>query len=518
MTLHAGWGSVLPVSQPENNSRAVSAGRGLLFITGAKLWFMVAGYVVQFALPRALGSPASYGIWVIVLSVLSPVNNVMVTATIQGVSKFTSEVESRRPAVLRAALKLQALLGGGVALALFLLAPVIANFEHDPSLTPYLQLAPGVALAYSIYAVFVGAANGRKEFQKQAGLDVTFSTLRCIFIVGAAALTHSALASVGGFVGAAVVIAFVSFFVVGMGGRVTESFDLKLLGRFFSGVAFYLLIVNLLMFTDGLLLKRIVSEWATQRQLIDPAVYANEQAGFYGAVQNIARIPYQLILAVTFIIFPLVAKSTFDADIERTRGYVRTTMRYSLVVAALIAAALAARPDATLKLFYKPEYVAGARALAPLLIGYVFFSLFNIAGTIINGSGRTLPTTIIGVVTLAITVAAEWIGIRFALDTGADPLFFAACATAAAMGFGLVLSGLYLMRVFGAFMPLLTVVRVAVAYAVAAAVGWAWTRSGFMPGKVGTLVSASVCGLAFLVTCVVTGELSPSALKQLRKR
>lgn len=479
---------------------------------------MVAGYVVQFALPRALGSAANYGIWVIVLSVLSPVNNVMVTATIQGVSKFTSEVEARRPAVLRAALRLQVLLGGGVALALFALAPLIATFLHDPSLTPYLRLAPGVALAYSMYAVFVGAANGRKEFQKQAGLDVTFSTLRCIFIVGAAALTHSALASVGGFVAAAVLIAVVSFFVVGMGGKSTESFDMKLLAGFFGGVAFYLLIVNLLMFTDGILLKRVVSEWATTRQLIDPAAYASEQAGYYGAVQNVARIPYQLILAVTFIIFPLVAKSTFDADIERTRGYVRTTMRYSLVVAALIAAALSARPEATMRLLYKPEYTAGARALLPLLIGYIFFSLFNIAGTIINGSGRTLPTTIIGVATLAITVAAEWIGIRVALDSGADPLFFAACATAAAMGLGLLLSGLYLLRVFGAFIPLLTVVRVAVAYAVTCGVGWAWTRSGFLPGKFGTLISASVCGVVFLVVCVVTGELSPSALKQLRAR
>ena len=80
---------------------------------------------------------------------------------------------------------------------------MIAWFEHDPTLTPYLQLATGVALAYAFYAVFVGAANGRKEFHKQAGLDMTYSTLRCLFVVGAAALTHSALAAVGGFVGAA---------------------------------------------------------------------------------------------------------------------------------------------------------------------------------------------------------------------------------------------------------------------------------------------------------------------------
>ncbi|MCU1282256.1 MAG: hypothetical protein JWM53_5802 [bacterium] len=502
-----------------SNAKSVSAGRGLVFITAAKLWFMVAGYVVQFALPRALGSPARYGVWVIVLSVLSPVNNVMVTATIQGVSKFTSEIEERQGAVVRAALKLQALLGGGVALAFFLLAPLIAWFEHDPTLTPYLQLATGVALAYAFYAVFVGAANGRKEFHKQAGLDMTYSTLRCLFVVGAAALTHSALAAVGGFVGAAFVVLVLSIIVVGLGKPSTEPFDPKVLARFFSGVAFYLLIVNLLMFTDGLLLKRVVTEWAQARSLGDPAAYANEQAGFYGAVQNVARIPYQLILAVTLVIFPLISKSTFDNDLERTRGYVRTTMRYSLVVAALFAAVLAARPDATMRLFYKPEYAVGAHALSALVVGYVFFSLFNIAGTIINGSGRTLPTTIIGLVTLAATVAAEWIGIRIALETGSDPLFVAAVATASTMALGLVLSAAYLWRAFGAApLPLVTIVRVAAAWGAARGAGWAWDRAGLMPGKLGTLASCAAVGLVYLIVCVVTGELRPSELRALRKR
>lgn len=502
-----------------SNAKSVSAGRGLVFITAAKLWFMVAGYVVQFALPRALGSPARYGVWVIVLSVLSPVNNVMVTATIQGVSKFTSEIEERQGAVMRAALKLQALLGGGVALAFFLIAPLISWFEHDPTLTPYLQLATGVALAYAFYAVFVGAANGRKEFHKQAGLDMTYSTLRCLLVVGAAALMHSALAAVGGFVGAAALVLVISVFVVGFGKPSTQPFDAKVLARFFSGVAFYLLIVNLLMFADGLLLKRVVTEWAQQHGgIADPTAYANEQAGFYGAVQNVARIPYQLLLAVMLVIFPLISKSTFDNDLEKTRGYIRTTMRYSLVVAALIAGVLAARPESTMRLFYKPEYAVGSHALGALVLGYVAFSLFNIAGTIINGSGRTLPTMVIGVITLAVTVAAEWIGIRVALDGGHDPLFVAAVTTAATMTLGLGLSAGYLWRTFGAALPLLTLVRVAAAYAAALATGWAWTRAGIMPGKVGTLVSSAAIGIVYLVVCVVTGELRPAELMRLRAK
>ena len=220
------------------------------------------------------------------------------------------------------------------------------------------------------------------------------------------------------------------------------------------------------------------------------------------------------------MIFPLISKSTFDNDLERTRGYVRTTMRYSLVAAALVrrGAGGAARGDHA-PLLQAVNTRSAHRRSAALVLGYVFFSLFNIAGTIINGSGRTLPTTIIGLVTLAATVAAEWIGIRIALETGHDPLYFAALATAATMALGFVLSSAYLWRAFGAPpLPLLTLVRVGAAYAAALAAGGAWNRAGILPGKVGTLVSSAAIGAVYLVVCVVTGELRPSALAQLRGR
>lgn len=499
--------------------KSVSAGRGLVFITGAKLWFMVAGYVIQFALPRALGSPARYGIWIVTLSVLSWINNVIVQGTNQAVSKFTAEDDGPRQAtVLRTALRLQLLLAAAVGGGLLLFAPLIARKLEDPSLTPYFRLATGVVIAYSFYSLFVGAANGRREFHKQAALDASFSTLRCILVVGAAAITHSAMAAVGGFVGAAWTILIVSIFVVGMPPKTDAPFDARPMVRFFGGVAVYLFIINALMFVDGLLLKKLITGWAQAHGISDTKSYADTQVGFYGAVQNVARIPYQLILAVTFIIFPLVSRSTFDQDVDKTRGYVRTTMRYSLVVAAALAAVLAARPEATMRLFYKPEYVVGAHALSALVLGYVCFSLFNIAGTIINGSGRTLPTTVIGAVTLGATVAAEWIGIHVALARGSDPLFVAAATTAATMALGVLVAGAYLWRTFGAFLPASTVARVAVAFAAARAVGWAWTRSGFMPGKFGTLIACAVAGFTYAAVCVVTGELRPSELRRLRAR
>ena len=39
------------------NRQAASAGRGVLLLTGSKIYFIGAGYAVQLLLPRLLGSP-----------------------------------------------------------------------------------------------------------------------------------------------------------------------------------------------------------------------------------------------------------------------------------------------------------------------------------------------------------------------------------------------------------------------------------------------------------------------------
>lgn len=482
---------------------------------------MVAGYVLQFGLPRVLGSPETFGIWILVLALVSPINNVLVTATIQGVSKFSSETEGRVPAVTRAALRLQAFLGGGTAIAFFLLAPAIAWFEHDPSLTPHLRLASGVVLAYGFYAVFVGAANGARQFHKQAALDMAFSTMRAGLVIGGAYVFQSAFGAIGGFVTAATVILVASIVVVGLPKQDAgaERFPTARLARFFAGVAVYLLIVNLLMFVDGLLLKRLVAEAAMRAGAVKDAAakVANTQEGFYGAVQAIARIPYQLILAVTFVIFPLMSKATFEKDATKTKTYVQSTMRYSLLVVALLAATLGARPDALMRLFYRPEYAIGAPALGVLLCGYVCFSLFTIAGTVINSSGRTRPTTAIGFAALMLAAVANWLGISWALAGGHDPLFAAACSTTAAMALGLLIVGFYLARTFGAFLAPLSVVRVAAASAAAVGVGYVWPSTGFLGGKVGTLLSLAACGLAYIAVAVGSGELRPAELLRLRR-
>src|SRR6185369_3964831 len=149
--------TTIKASEPEAPSVDLArvAGRGTIYITAAKLWFMASGYGIHFTLPRLI-SPDQFGLYQVVISIVSIINAVVVTGTSQTVSKYISQNESKADSVKSKALRLQLPVGGSLALLFALLAPVIANYLNDSGLTNYLRLAALITLSYSFYSVYTG--------------------------------------------------------------------------------------------------------------------------------------------------------------------------------------------------------------------------------------------------------------------------------------------------------------------------------------------------------------------------
>ena len=490
-----------------------TAGRGVVFITAAKLYFMVAGYVVQFVLPRLLGTAAAYGAYSTVMRTASILNNVLVTGTIQSVSKFTSERDDRVPAVVRSTLRFQAVIAGVVGLAFFALSGWIATtFLKKPSLTPYLRICTIVVIAYAIYATLIGALNGTKRFSRQAGFDVTFSTLRTALTLGLAAAGLGVMGALGGFAAAASMIAITALFVVGTGAR-GPGVSAKQYAFFAGPLFLYHLLLNGAMTSDLILLSRFASlaAEASGQSAAAAEVTANAQAGYYTAAQTFALIPYQAILSVGFVLFPLVSRSTFEQDHEATRAYIRGALRFSVLLVVGGAAVFASRPQAVIGLVFRPEYRVAGDALMILAGGFVAFSLFVICCTILNGAGRAWDATIAALVTFLAVIGAN---VALAPGKlGVEGLVATASATTTGMTLGALIGGAAVFRRFRAFVPAATVLRVAAAAAGAIMVG------RLIPdlGKLVTLAAAfGVLGV-YVVILVVLGELRRADLAVVRK-
>ena len=433
-------------------------GRGVLWITAAKVYFMVTGLLLITLLPKLIGHTDDerarlYGTFTVVIGVLNPITMMMITGTIQAVSKFISEDESRFGTVKQQAIRLQTVFGGLAALLFFLASPLVAGLLGDDSLTPYLRVASVIVFCYAIYAALIGCFNGRRLFFHQAAMDTIFATLKVGLILVLAFLGFGVMGAVSGFAITAVVMLGVAWVFVG-GGERSGAITWRDILRFEAWIILFALISNLLMNVDLYLVKALGP--------------GDTEVGIYSVALQVSRLPYIAIISVTFVIFPLISASTYAEDLERTRNYIYATTRYSLIMVALLAVTLSACALDVLRLVFSPIFHSGWPVLTLLPLAYLSYSLVMIFSAMISGSGKPSVSVLITSVTLALSLAANAVAVPNFGIVGA------AVATTAAMVAGSLFGAYYLRKRFSAGFPFLTVLRLAAISAVIYACAWAW--------------------------------------------
>ena len=475
---------------------AAIAGRGAIYITAAKVWFIVSGYGIAVALAYLLTDEA-YGIYRVVINTVSIINAVIVTGTYQTVSKYISQEPEKADSIKRKALKLQLYVGGVATLGFFLLAPLTASLLNDSRLTGWLRLASLITLSYSFYAVYTGYFNGRRLFGIQAGLDITYSTLKFLFIVLLAWLGFGVTGSVGGFAMAAASVLLVSV-ILARGDSRSGEVHARQLFSFQTYILVFTFVLTLLQRVDLMLIKALSSPDAT---------IASENAAYYSAALDIANLTYQTIVSVTFVVFPLVSQSTFADDPARTRTYISNTFRYTLMVMALTATLFSSCAGGILRVIYREAYQAGRPALRIVAFGMLLFGLLYVATTIISASGHPKASLRFGIITLVLSTAFNAILIPLHGLSGA------ATATTLSMAVGVVLASRFLWKRFKALISITTFARITVSAAAVYAASLLFTPTSKLL-IIGQLVALS---LVYLIVLVVTGELGRADLKLIRR-
>lgn len=490
------------------------AGRGVVLITLAKIVFVGTSFGVQLVLPGVLGSPTEWGALSVAMTLTAILTNTLVAATLQTVSRFTAADEARASETLRESLGVQltigAVLGGGMALAA---GTVAEHGLHDGALAPLLRVEAIVVASYALYAALVGALNGRRRFAPQAGLDMGFSVLRTIGLVGGAAIGFGAIGSLSGLASAAVGILVIALFVVGTGSA-SRSLPLGKHFALFLPIAAYQLALNGLLQLDLLMLKRVAAELAIEagRSAEDAAALASRLSGFYRNAQTFAFVPYQLTIAITMVLFPTIAKATAEGDEARTRAAITGAMRFSLLLLVAIAAPVAGASSGVLRIAYSGELASAGGALAVLAIGQVAFALFAVAATVLTSSGRAWRAVAFGTIGVLVVVVADWIAMH-AVGLEGDLPRATAIGTSIGSFVALVLVGLALRVGYGAFLPLASALRVLVAGLVAAAV------AHVVPHETRwTAIAALAAGAsAYVVVLVALRELGDAELALVRR-
>lgn len=507
-------------AQGESSADAgVSAGRGGLFVLFAKVFFIASGLLQQIFLPRVIGQ-ANYGALSIVFAFSNVLNNVVVAASIQSASRVVVEAKGEHRQALSAVLRLHVPMSILLGLTFAGVSPLLARFEHAESLWMPIALMALVLTAYAVYAPIVGSLNGRKAFSKQAMLDVTFATMRTSGLLGLGYLFtrrgYGVLGAALGVVCAALLIVPISWVVARRGTKASEatrsvqptstySLDTKAYLRGLLSLALIQLSTNMLMQIDIILLGSSLSSVGTQEA-------AHEWVGVYRACQVFAFLPYQLLFAVTQILFPMVATARAAGDRDLVRAYVERGARIALLFAGLMVAVMAALPRGIVGLVYDPTVAARAAVTMRILtVGQGAFALLGVTTTVLASLGKEKKGALATSFALVLTMVAQYVLVpRFAF--GEMQLVVTASLVFGALVLGLFLGWWSVAKEVGGFIPLLTALRVPLAVASTIAVGVAIGPTS----KVMTLVFAPVCALSYLGVLFVTRELGKKDLDLVR--
>ncbi len=494
-----------------------AAGRGGLAVLAAKAYFIVLGLAQQIALRGVLGLDG-YGALSTALSAASIAYNPITQASIQGVSReLAKTTPDEREAVTRRLLRWPGALGLGLGIAFGALGRPLAFLLGAPHIGSALVVLGVVLAAYGLYTPMIGVLNGRRDFLKQAGFDVLATTLRTTGLVVGAFLASRALGGVDGptgaalgFAGASVVVVTLATRVVGFGRPGPATLERSEYTAFLLPLLRGQIVLNLLFQADSLLLRRFASDAAEAAGLAASA--ADPFVGAYRGAQLFCFLPYQLLMSVTLILFPLLASAKATNDGAKVEGLVRSGLRLAFLLAGLMVSVFVARAPGLLALFMGADGSAlGTRAMRILAPGLGAFALLGVITTAQNSLGAARESSR-GITVAFVLVASLCFVATRGVGLGEVLLVRTALATTAGLIVATVFAFFQLRRLAGRILEPRALVRTLVAASAASVVGWLLPGRGFLF----TLVGAAVTGAVYIAVLLGLREISRDDLERLR--
>jgi stage V sporulation protein B len=198
---------------------------------------------------------------------------------------------------------------------------------------------------------------------------------------------------------------------------------------------------------------------------------ADPFVGAYRATQLFAFLPYQLLIAVTFVLFPMLASAGKSGDRDDVRRYVATGLRLALIIGGAMVCVTSGLAGPLLMLVFGPEATShGARALSVLAVGFGAFAIFGILTTVLNSLGFERASAIITGVAAALVAAACFFWVR-GTPLSDELLLRTATATSTSIVLATIAASVLVHRAAGGLVAPSVVVRVLFAGTIATVVG-----------------------------------------------
>jgi stage V sporulation protein B len=477
------------------------------------LYFLVVGLLQQILLTRVLGT-AGYGALSTALSISAVVYNPIVTTSIQGVSRTVAQCdEQEKPSAIRRVLVVHAKFAVPIAVVFFIFAGAIVRAVHAPHLVGPVRVLALVLLFYGLYAPLIGIFNGRRKFVWQAGFDMAYATLRTALMVGGAFLfarlyDQGVLGASLGFACASALIALAALPFAGLGRRGGAGPGLVEYLVFVGPVFVGQVLLNLLQQADLTVLRYFAASSAIKAGLSPER--ADALVGAYRATQLFCFLPYQLLLSVTFVLFPLLAKAHRDQNHADVKLFVMTGIRLAVIISGLMVSVISGLSGPLLRLvFPKDVAVYATESMHLLALGFGAFAIFGILTTVLTSLKHERTSAAITALAFLLVSVLGVVLLR-ARPFDGSLLFRTAIATSTGLLLATLVAAHRVHRYAGGVVSLKTLLRVVCTVAITVVLGRVWSPQG----KLVTIVAAAVLGALHVAILVGLRELTAKDLSQ----
>jgi O-antigen/teichoic acid export membrane protein len=364
--------------------------RGAATLSAAQGLYVLSGYVLNVVLARFLG-PGSYGVYGVVLTLLTIVNLMQTQGVPQALSRSIAAGADEYGA-WRTALRIQGIASTGGMVLLIVSAPILASVLDDDRLLPGLLIAAAAVPSYAIFAAIGGVLNGRRDFVRQARMNAVYATARVVCVIGLALAFDLAGALVG--FALAPVVAAVCLLSARPRGPAKGTFEWRPLVRFALPSIGLALALTATMSVDLLFVKGIIAD--------------DDIAGIYAAAQNAARLTYFVIIPAGVVLFPAMAEAIASRDHARQRVLVADGIEGAITVVLLLVAVMAGARIPLLDLAFGSAYEGAATAFELLAPALGCLALAYTLASLMTGSGRPYPPMVAAAVALGVQLVIEY--------------------------------------------------------------------------------------------------------------
>lgn len=372
--------------------------KSALWVTISEIIFNLSGYIIHSFVGRILG-PADYGRYGLVVTLTTMVIILIGNGIPTAMSKYISEIfENNAPLVKKIkkqTILLQTILVGSITVLFFVSAPLISKILGDPSLTKLFRISTLIIPAFAMASFYFSYYTGLHKFNIQSILKTLRSIIKVVAIISLAYF-YKVEGSIIGYATAAFLVFVIAFFIdkLYIDPRLKEKiktseeknpdFDYKKLVNYAWQVIVFFLAYELFISIDLYLVKGILKD--------------DYLTGIYNAALTVGRIPYYIFYALTVILLPVISKSTFESNKEKTREIIGQSLRFMIILLVPSVILMAQFSIPIIKIFFSTKYIDAALPMEILVYGVGFLTIFYVMSFVMNGAGKTKIPMIISAV------------------------------------------------------------------------------------------------------------------------